>query len=588
MVTRSITVSLWPTLKPPFGARLNAAYYYLYTTSAEVYLFRFGSVGNVDFLQRLLCQKLLQLEVVTPLASSAEEAAERASHWLMSRMEGGAWKVRMEENDYPPATAYSLNIVFGSRRERTISYVFENKIWRKDIFSTMTIVTALLRTEETSTAKEVLKECITDRNRGLLGDRRIVPILEGLMEGRKQAPSAVTSSLPLLFRLYPDHLWYSRTSALYNLLPPVSEALVQHSKRLDDLIRLRLRLALNKDGSYGGVVIQTMQVARILQQIGEDRLARRVLSWIEKAYNQNGSYQPFVYQDVFDTAWAALALSDHSQVPSGTIPWLERTRVGDGYPYYSDSYFPDCDDTPLLMLLKMKLGLNDEAFEDSLSFLLKAQNPDGGWPFIPLKTLSVGSPGLLAMRMAGDWYWRSPIRAVFPAVMAVRIHLSVLDLTFRTVDVLHHFSERREVRKALERATRFLLNNYQGAKFHAIRRWYISDVCDTASAVMALHLCGYRGPEVSSGMEWLAQQRPTGADDVAHILWAHMETGSKSKTSQELLADIIGKQRPDGSWPPSVGWLEEGVYFDSVFSTAVPLYVLSKYLKERQSVENAG
>lgn len=512
------------------------------------------------------------MEMLKKVENLVADSIWQATKWMKRKKSGACWKVPVK-SECLFSTALSLYVVEDGRRSRIIDYLLSKEVWRKDHEATIAFITALIENGDNDLAREVIEAYPGDFNE--LSQNPFFPchLLDIL---RKNVYRSVVrrNFYSLWFMLTPRRFWYDKTALLYDFLPKAAIVLLsKRNTRVDRGIEEALVRALNNDGSYSGITWQTIRAAYILRELGNEYYAKKALRWIDNTYNGNGSFRPLIFQDVYDTAWAGLALTGSRQPLDSVIEWLESTKVGPGYPYYSYGYNPDPDDTSLILLLKRLLDQINERDYDSLDFLLKSQNPDGGWGYLPEPALSFSFPFNVAFK-----YFHSFAPRRLPMISGV--YLSTVDMTSRVLITLSYFKDYKGVKKTIRRGVKYLFSLFKiDGRVHGNFRWTDSDIYETSLALTALYRNGIHCNETVLATQWILNQRIENAEDAGHALWALVEGGFMEK-ALEIAELIVSKQSPDGSWKPSINFfLGTAPYWDSIFSTATPLFALHSYIQ---------
>jgi len=320
------------------------------------------------------------------------------------------------------------------------------------------------------------------------------------------------------------------------------------------------------------MTLPTVKGAYVLQMLGQEGQFRKALAWLENVSNDDGSLKAIRYQDVYDTALAALALSDNENLDK-TISWLEKTKVeGQGFPYYSGGYYPDCDDTSLVLLAKKAAGY-EIGDTDEVNFLLKSQNPDRGWSYVSFYSLKYALPYRYLTSLFPKI--QNAVRKEGLSLLWHPIFDSAVDMTSRVLITLANTSESVKGRKgAISKGVSYLMRRYHNGSFHGGMRWADSDTYETSLALIALSLSN-AGSDVKSGVvSWLLSQRDLGSDELAHIIWACCIAGVRTQDLEQTVRMLVSSQNEDGSWSPRMSFRGSAPYLDPLFSTAMPLLAL--------------
>lgn len=515
------------------------------------------------------------------LLEKIDRSIQDAEQWIKQSSVEGRWRVPVI-SECMRSTAYSLLITEGRRRERAIQYLIKKKIWEKSMSATSILVWALLSQGEKSLALEVSRNCAKSYN---LADRSVsdANILDYLL--RKTFPKSTYSlrEWPIrvlmkgLMKNTSSRFWACRTCQLYDFIPTIASMFFEDKIVKAKLIEL-LVLAQNDDGSYGGTTINTIKAAYLLQALGEENRSRKAIRWLDNVYNANGSLRPIYYQDVYDTAWAVIALSDTNGVEK-SITWLDETMVeGLGYPYYSGGFYPDCDDTSLVLLARKELGYSVE--EKTVNFLMKSQNPDGGWGWISFYSLNHTLPyKFLASRVK---FIRDELRK-WGSVLYWRPDFdSTIDITSRVLITLAKVARDNESKKkAVSMGVNYLLSRYEAGRFHQRLRWTFSDAYETSMALIALSLYDVGSTVKNESLNWLLSLQNLGGEELAHLIWAFSTANVQHTKLAPFVERLVSIQRDDGSWPSTTPFKASSPFYDPLFSTALPLFALKMISRNR-------
>ncbi len=506
-----------------------------------------------------------------------EGAIEKAIGWFDSHKTSVGWHIPVVSED-PISTAFSLNLVADGRRGHIIDYLASRKVWRVSGYAARLAVIGLVRSGDLRGAREFIASCEEDSRRApFSGSSRLVGELKHSGRESLRRDAVIRLFYESLLHLVPASGWYSRESLIYDYLPDIASEMAGSSK--SSKLHTVLLASLNEDGSHGGITFDTMRAAYFLKCMGDTESFEKTMGWINGVYNTNGSFAALVGLDVYDTAVVGIALREAGvSVNPSVLDWLESTRIGDGYPWFSKSYHPDNEDTALVLLLK-KFTSYEEGQKDNLRFLLRGQNPDGGWGYIPLPILSYALPSKLAFELLNEPYWSSQrARNVLGMLGVRRNHVSTVDLTGRILVTLSEFREDPEVKRAIAAGVDFLRRWFSVGRFSIPFRWYDTDFVESGLTCVALGLLGALPKETSLALDRLQKTPPAAPDEAAHLLWAMAEGGLNSQSMQKVVDFIVGGQKQDGSWDPSIRfYIVPGRYMDPPFSAAVCLLALAKY-----------
>jgi hypothetical protein len=523
---------------------------------------------------------------------SVHETVENAITWLKNNRTGGSWRIPVV-SECIVSTALSLHVIEDDKkRNEIVDYLLNIKVWENNSIATSFFVTAVAE-EDVKLAKDVIKkygesvkESSSSRESGMLESDKLRRSL--LSDG---FPPLMTNIRNLarrtyymfLFSLSPKQSWSKRTSLFYEYLPNFAPFLLEPKllSHLSNRLETELVQGLNKDGSYAGNTVSTIKAAYILRQLGNEDDSKRAIRWLYKVQNDNGSFRPILYQDVYDTIWASLALSDDNGLDK-TLKWLELTKVDEGYPYYSYSYYPDCDDTSLVLFLKNRFDCMGQDDYRSLEFLLKSQNPDDGWGFTPYFQLS-----------------HNPFSSLYKLVYSLSkqeyLHglalwqgqcLSTVDMTSRVLITLELFKDQSGVKEIIADGVKFLFDQHSNGRFQNPIQWTDSKIFETSMALISLFRNRLQNKQTDHSVIWMLGQNIKAPEDIAHLLWALIEGDVCEDVQAKLVKKLVSMQLNDGSWMPSVQFFSGSIHgrhakFKSpVFSKAVPLFVLHRYLEK--------
>lgn len=523
-----------------------------------------------------------------------EDTINNAKNWLYKHKAGSSFCFKVI-SECPVSTALALYVVEGNIKSKAIEYLIDNKVWEKNLFAAALFVCALKECGEYQLAREIFYRCekelekkSSEKQSRVLQHQVYHKRIEKLMdELRYTFPIGISekdlSLIPvytLFFKLFPQRYWYSRTSFFHDFYPFIAPMLVpSKNNRRNQAVVDTLINAMNEDGSYGGITAPTILSIWVLRQFGKEFYVKRSLKWLENAMNENGSFRPLLRQDVYDTAWVSLALANLDEDVSDSIDWLKSTKVSHGYPYVSSGYFPDPDDTSLVLLTKKYLNQIDSDDYESLGFILESQNPDGGWCYCPLYKHAILYK-ILAIFLNGIGIFTTSRKRGYGFLAMLhppRNYLSTIDMTARALITLSNFKDDAHVKKSIDKGIRYLLSHYSDGVFHSSHKWTFSDIYETSMALIALYKNGVKNEKTDSAMKWLLKQKIEFAEDAAHVLWALIEGNHERKHMEDMVNIISSRQLPDGSWKPNVGFFLGSAKYYSLFSIASPLYALALY-----------
>ncbi|HME18451.1 MAG TPA: prenyltransferase/squalene oxidase repeat-containing protein [Nitrososphaerales archaeon] len=478
------------------------------------------------------------------------------------------------------ATALYLLIAEGTEQEAAIDYLVRVGVWNRSISDTAALVHCLLQRSEGKLAREISQKALQARKwarappQEFDEDAPLKAVLEkGLSWLRPTGADLLAKALVkgLLRFTGPDY-WADRSSQVYSYVPLVFAPMTA-DRGESDRLREVLNLTQNRDGSCGGIATSTIICAYMLRELGDDSGFRKAADWVRRVRNPDGSLRPILFQDVYDTAWASIYNGRNSEADK-SISWLGGTGSDRrGYPYLSEGYYPDCDDSALVLLARQGSG-GGHPRRDLAKFLLDSQNPDGGWGYVSLWTLKRALPyRALAerstlvrngcSRLGGRLFWSSSFD-------------STVDMTSRVMISLSAEPDSQEKSQAVAAGARFLWRSHRGGFYHGSFRWTDSDSFESSLAILALSLNGLSDVRTSATMEMLLSAPPTGADATAHVLWAAVATGASHERRSQLVSHLLSTQNEDGSWPPTLKFKADSYFMDPFFSTVMPLLSLKR------------
>lgn len=525
------------------------------------------------------------------------DVIDNSKGWLFKHKKNGSFCFKVI-SECPVSTALALYVVDGDTRAKAIEYLMNIKVWEKNLFAAVLFVRVLRHNGDDRRAEEILNLCkkefekkTPEKKSGVLQHQVYHKKIEALMDelrytfplGLREKDLSAVPVYATLFKILPKESWYSRTSFFHDFFPFIAPMIISSGDgKLNREVADTLIKAMNEDGSYGGVTAPTILSIWVLRMFGEEFYVKRSLKWLENAANENGSLRPLLRQDVYDTAWVSLALGNLGINVDEEIDWLKSTMVASGYPYVSSGYFPDPDDTSLVLLSKKYLNKFDSSDYETLHFLLEAQNPDGGWCYCPLYKHPIFYKSLAIFLNGVGLFTTSRRRGYgFLAILnPPRNYLSTVDMTARALITLSNFRDEPGAKKRIEKGISFLLKHYHDGMFHSSHKWTFSDIYETSMALIALYKNGIKNEKTDSAMKWLLDQQIEYAEDAAHVLWALIE-GDHEKIHMEKMVNIISStQLPDGHWRQNVGFFLGSAKYYSLFSNASPLFALALYKKK--------
>jgi len=513
------------------------------------------------------------------------DAANKGDDWLLEKKTGSCWRVPVT-SECLLSTVLMLYLVSDSRRQKIVDYLLNKKAWRTSTVMSTLLVSALNEIGEKALATEIAEQQIASlkESNDLEWDYDFVQALKLLKpgEGSQSLTKMKRKLLSLFFMAFPEAALCSKTSQFYDYLPSWALLLVSLGKtEINHKVESALTKALNPDGSYAGITVSTIKAAYVLRKLGNEHYAEKAMDWLDNTHNDNGSFRPIFCQDVYDTAWASLALLHLGGAVDSAVEWLDSKRVGRGYPYYSGGYYPDADDTSLILLLKQSLNYIDEDDMRSVRFLLESQNPDGGWAYISLLSMSHALPYRFGFKHIPSF--DAFLRQMGSRLMWQRSYQSTIDMTSRTLVALARFKEDVEVKRAVANGASYLLTHFQNSTFHDIHRWSDSLVYETAMALIALFKNRIKNPKTDFAVKWLLNQKIGSGEEAGHVLWALLEGGYSDEHLRKMALLTVSLQKSDGSWDQKVPFVSGPTKYFSLFSQASPLYALHLYIQKLQS-----
>lgn len=521
------------------------------------------------------------------LTKDLNHAINLAKSWLIKEENGSAWKFPVINTNYI-ATALSIYVLTGDKKSRAIQYLLKKKVWEKCLVAAEIFGIALQEIGENDLAEEIFVNCRREIKNKELGkrisfNRRLTNLKLMYPFNLSEEDISLLPIYTILFKIFPEKIWYSRTSPFYQVFHQTALLLIsKNDARINKKIVNVLEKALNSDGSYGGLTIWTIEAVYIFKKLNEEKLASKSMEWIDRTISENGSLSSILWQDVYDTAWCSLALANCGENVSENIDWMDKTCVGEGYPYISGSFFPDPDDTPLVLLAKIVSNNFNESDHNSLEFLINCQKYNGGWTWSPFLE---GKVKITLFRITSIIFkvlefTVCKYRMGYGFLSWIYSHQSFqpsIDITSRVLITLSYFKDREDVKKSIQKGAIFLLRNYSEGRFHASRLYTSSSVYETSMALIALYKNGIKNGVTEQAFRWLMDQKIEYVEDAAHVLWVLLEKDDDNAKADNLADFIISKQLPDGSWEFKVGFLAYSQFYYSLFSIASPLYTLTLY-----------
>jgi squalene-hopene/tetraprenyl-beta-curcumene cyclase len=337
----------------------------------------------------------------------------------------------------------------------------------------------------------------------------------------------------------------------------------------------------------------------------------------EKQFNnlmvddERGFYMQPCFSPIWDTAIAAFALAETENAPAAALgrsaDWMlskEIRRQGDwsvkcpdvepsGWAFeFNNEYYPDVDDTAMVLLALDKSRASDEAQQRAcqkraVNWLLSMQGKDGGWAAFDV-----------------DNNWKILSHVPFADHNAM-LDPSCPDITGRVVEALM-CSGLTENHPAIQRGVKYLINaQEQDGSWYG--RWGVNYIYGTFLAVRGLRAAGVdeNEPSIQRGIEFIRayQNRDGGwgescasydenrfvqsASTPSQTAWAILALLAGGDLRSESLYNgvdyLTRTQRPDGNWDedyctgtgfPRVFYL---AYYD--YRNTFPLLALSAFRK---------
>ncbi len=324
-------------------------------------------------------------------------------------------------------------------------------------------------------------------------------------------------------------------------------------------------------------------------------------------------FQP-CFSPVWDTAIASFALTETGLAPEGmlaaTADWLlskEVRRPGDWtmkrphvepsgwYFEFANEFYPDIDDTAMVLLALRGLGASDRAAQNAAvrrarNWLLAMQSRDGGWA---------------AFDVDNNW---SPLASVPFADHNAMLDPTCPDITGRVLEALCAHGLQAD-HPAVARGVRYLLRTQKldGSWFG---RWGVNHIYGTFLALRGLRAAGEsdRQAHVLRAGEWLRSIQnadggwgescesyreeayvpaPSTASQTAWAVLGLLASGDvRSESVRRGVGYLIDNQRDDGAWEED---LATGTGFPRVFYLTYhlyrhyfPLLALGTYWKSQQ------
>ncbi|HMF79404.1 MAG TPA: squalene--hopene cyclase [Bryobacteraceae bacterium] len=327
--------------------------------------------------------------------------------------------------------------------------------------------------------------------------------------------------------------------------------------------------------------------------------------------DERGFYMQPCFSPIWDTAIAAFALAETGNVPAAALrrsaDWMiskEVRRQGDwsvkradvepsGWAFeFNNEYYPDVDDTAMVLLALEKAHGSDEAKhracqKRAVNWLLSMQGKDGGWAAFDV-----------------DNNWKILSHVPFADHNAM-LDPSCPDITGRVMEALMH-SGLTASHPAIQRGVKYLINaQEQDGSWYG--RWGVNYIYGTFLAVRGLRAAGLNEnePSIQRGIEFIRAyqnrdggwgescasydenrfvQNPSTPSQTAWAVLALIAGGDlRSESLYNGVDYLIRTQRPDGNWDedyctgtgfPRVFYL---AYYD--YRNTFPLLALSTFRK---------
>lgn len=375
---------------------------------------------------------------------------------------------------------------------------------------------------------------------------------------------------------------------------------------------------LEESDGLGAIFPPMIYTAICLRCLGHDNDSPR-MRWALKQLDdliieENGTIrlQP-CFSPVWDTALTLVALADtgvpaeHIAVVRGNRWLLDREvrKPGDwsillphlepaGWFFeYRNGFYPDTDDTSMVLMALGRSGVADAAVERGIDWLLGMQNPDGGWAAFDR---GINRELLTKVPFADHNAMLDP---------------SCPDITGRVLEALGHFGYRVD-NPLVDRAILFLRKTQEPAGGW-LGRWGVNYIYGTWQVLAGLARVGFdmQEPMVRRAVAWLKQVQqecggwgescrsyddpslagkgtPT-ASQTAWALLGLLAAGEvDSSAARAGIAYLLETQQADGNWKeveftgtgfPKVFYLKYHMY-----SLYFPIMALARYGKLRPSM----
>lgn len=344
----------------------------------------------------------------------------------------------------------------------------------------------------------------------------------------------------------------------------------------------------DKDGSWYGVFSSTMISMMAMYRLGytmDDPVMQKAMNFIHSLQDESNHsirQQPFL-GPVWDTAYSVLALDGSDP---GILQQLSKAKgflldkqvnqLGDwsvnnkqepgAWPFeYENRYYPDVDDTAIVLQSLHKLGLNQEhaQVKKGLEWLLSMQNKDGSWAAFDKnnnKKLPV-------------WYlnFRKYYIGDGPGLIADK---GTADLTAHVIETLSFF-DFEDKEKIINKGLRWLIKAQEkdGSWFG---RWGLCYLYGTTTVIKALSACGVdsKQPYIQQAIRFLSDKqnedggfgevpeayfdpskKGRGSSDPTQTAWVVMALlavhEQRSETVEKAISYLVDSLQDDGSYAVS-------------------------------------
>ena len=447
-----------------------------------------------------------------------------------------------------------------------------------------------------------------------------IPAEKGVRELYLQPPSKSDYSLDSDIKLFSWKNFFKKADGLlkfYEKSPvkmPRKTALRMAKKWIID--------HQDKSGDWCGIYPAMAYSIMALKSMGHKNTFQPIRKGMEAIRRfhlekKEGLYQQSCISPVWDTAWAAMALSEsgiRSEDPAlkRSHDWLFRMQIdrpgdwavknpltepgGWAFEYHND-FYPDNDDTAVVLMALLYSDLTDpenrEKFERGLRWVLSMQNDDFGW-------------GAFERNIDNKLFNEIPFND-----QQNMLDPSTADVTARVVEMAGRTSTMmgRDIIQApsLQSALEFL-HQEQETYGPWFGRWGVNYIYGTWSVHCALEAAGHsmRSPAIHRSVKWLKSiQNPDGgwgescksyedsswigrgescASQTAWAVMALVSAGeAKSFSVQSGIRYLIDTQTEAGTWEeePFTGTGFPGSFYIRyhMYPEYFPLLALARYTK---------